>query len=232
MGGRRAPGTLRKFAWLPRVHGCGQHRRPNKVCDNIFHVFFTLQNFAFLSVVKFCVVRVSLMPGRVTAKHHVDVRNPHIYFCEKCKMIDLMDGHKLCGQRKLEEVRNNNFHVFFILQKFAFFHVAKIRVARVSLLPGRATQLGRGHVRTALLLVSASAESAHAPHSSHISTNEGERTRRHLPDDDCSGLTQGQKDSNRARTIFWRFPLSFPLGNAGTSSCAPAAPGEVPAFPN
>ena len=81
------------------------------------------------------------MPGRVTAKHHVDVRNPHIYFCEKCKMIDLMDGQKLCGQRKLEEVRNNRFHVFFILQKFAFFHVAKVCVARVSLLPGRATQI-------------------------------------------------------------------------------------------
>ena len=125
MGGRRTPGTSRKFAWLPRVHGCGKHRRPNKVFDNIFHVFFTLQNFAFLSVAKFCVVRVSLMPGRATAKHPVDVRNPHILFCEKCKMIDLMDGQEMCGLRKLDEFRNNKFHVFSILQKIAFFFMLR-----------------------------------------------------------------------------------------------------------
>ena len=111
-------------------------------------------------------------------------------------------------------------------------HVAKICVARVSLLPGRATRVGRGHVHTALMLVSASAESAHAPHSSHTRTNEGKRTGRHLPDEDCSGLTQSQRDSNRARTEFWCFPLSFPLGNAGTASRGVGARDEVPAFPN
>ena len=156
------------------------------------------------------------------------------------------------------------FTFFSFCKNLRFFHVAKICVARVSLLPGRATQVGRGHVCTVLLLVSASAELAHAPHSNHRSTskrypptevsrnvpdetstsaetggvsapevsvplvsasaesahaphsspartNEGQRARRHVPDEDCSGLTLSQA------VTFLRFK---------------GAQDEVPAFPN
>ena len=96
-------------------------RRLDEFCNSKFHVFFILQNLRFFHVAKICVVRVSLMPGRVTARHPVDVRHSHVCFCEKCKMIDLMDGPESCGLRKFEDFRNNNFHVFSILQKFTFF---------------------------------------------------------------------------------------------------------------
>ena len=154
------------------------------------------------------------------------------------------------------------FTFFSFCKNLRFFHVAKICVARVSLLPGRATQVGRGHVCTVLLLVSASAELAHAPHSNHRSTskrypptevsrnvpdetstsaetggvsapevsvplvsasaesahaphsspartNREQRTRLHLPDEDCRGLTQTQRESNRARTACGAFPCLF-----------------------
>ena len=60
---------------------------------------------------------------------------------------------------------------------------------------------------------------------------------RYLPDDDCSGLTHSQRESNRARTDFRCAPLPFPLENAGTSSGASATrtggpPDAAPAFPN
>ena len=125
-----------------------------------------------------------------------------------------------------------NFMSFPFCKKLRFFSCCEHLCGSRIIVAGWATQVGRGHVRTALLLVSASAESAHAPHSSHTRTNEGKRTGRHLPDEDCSGLTQSQRDSNRARTEFWCFPLSFPLGNAGTSSRAPTPRDAVPAFPN